>query len=85
MLARVVGRYQKYVAVIKQGWDEVPTLFFSVGIGVVAGICMVYRVAHTPPGGHITRFKERYMVMRPNDDRLIGYPKEYVTDRELLK
>ncbi|CAG2116274.1 unnamed protein product [Medioppia subpectinata] len=66
------------VAVIKQGWDEVPTLFFSVGIGVVAGVCMVYRVAHTPPGGHITRFKERYMGDRDLDRLMTGISRDLI-------
>jgi len=85
MLGRVVGRTQKYVDAFKQGWNEVPHLYGSMSIGVFAFIMLIYRAAHTPPGGYITRFKERYMIMRPDDDRLVGYPKEYVTDRHLLK
>jgi len=85
MLARVVGRYQKYVDVLRQGWHEVPHLYGTTCIGIAATFALIYRIAHTPPGGHITRFKERYMVMRPEDDRLIAYPRDYVTDKDLLK
>lgn len=46
---------------LKEGWNEVPHLYGSLTIGAVALIAYVYRVAHTPPGGYITRFKERYM------------------------
>jgi len=85
MLAKGVGVCNRVWATFKQGWNDVPFLYagFAVGFAGISVWCV--RLLHWPTGGYITRYKERYLVMRPDDERLVGYPKEYVTDNHLLK
>lgn len=59
--------------------------FFAVyvGLGLTTAACLMF-MYEWRNGVQITRYKSSYMVYRPNDPILKMYPKEYITDNELL-
>lgn len=65
-------------------WPEtyVSVLFAAIGIGIAASIAIPLEISHE---AWVARFKKYYTIYRPNDPRLVLYPKEYITDKQYLK
>ena len=80
------GRQLRYIkSELIRGWYEIPYLYFT-GVLFLIGTCgTFYHVRRLPSTDNlITRHKERYIVIRPDDPRLLTYPPEYVTDKDVI-
>jgi len=73
------------MAAFKQGWNEIPETYGTVFLFIIGGAKVIHYELKRPEGGFIMRYKERYYIVRSNDERLKGYPKQYITDQHLVQ
>jgi len=69
----------------QRGFNERPETFITAGLVTIASLLAIKHNITWPEGGYVIRYKERYMILRPDDERLIDYPEEFVTDYQWLK
>lgn len=78
-------RYQILRREIIRGWYEIPYIYFIIGGFVLSGSIVAYKtLVNIPVEDRYVRYKNRYLVVRPDDVRLDKYPLSYITDKDLL-
>ncbi|XP_028039488.1 uncharacterized protein LOC114249960 [Bombyx mandarina] len=56
---------------IQQGWNEIPEIFASTGLGLVGiGLGVLGAYNYVKNDGDNRRYKGTYVVMRPDDPRV---------------
>lgn len=77
--------YQPVSVLFKQGLKEWPELYFGL-FHAVFGIIVTNYIAFRYELGHefVARYKRKYTVFRPDDDRVKLYPRNFVTDKHYL-
>ena len=79
VLFTVMAKFRKGLS----EWPEVylSMIFSAIGIGTLITITIPREINHD---SWTARYKRYYTVYRPNDPRLVLYPKDYITDKEFL-
>lgn len=79
-------RFALLKAEIIRGWYEIPYLYTTIGIVAFSGVGVVYKAMNLKTlEDTVMRHKEHYIVVRPDDARLKKYPREFITDIDLVK
>ena len=80
-------RFQELKKVLVDGYKEIPYLYVTLSIIPIMLPFYIYNESNrqTNPEEYTFRHKERYVVVRPDDQRLIGYPRRFITDLHLLE
>lgn len=79
-------RLQQLKNDIYRGWYQVPHFFVSLGlIGASTVLVIYHHLTKLPDDQIFSRYKTRYLVIRPDDPRLDKYPLEYVTEKDIVQ